>query len=311
MIETRAAPTPERGRPHRVKEERLALLFLAPALAVMFAVNVYPVVYAFWISLHRSDLRRPLSNPFVGLGNFADVFRESYFTSALGHTLQFTLLTVALVAVLGLAAALILNEKFPLQPVAFALLLVPWAVPSVVNGLMWKWIYDSQFGSLNGLLYSLGLISSYKPMLGDPDKAIYLVINAFVWKEIPLAALLFLTTLKSIPHEMYEAAMVDGADALRRFRFITLPALKPAFLLVLIYNTMGAIRAFDIIYVLTEGGPGDATGNLAWAAYQESFRHLNMGRGSALAYLIAVGTFIIAYWYLKALGQKEEETQHA
>ncbi|HYF75558.1 MAG TPA: sugar ABC transporter permease [Symbiobacteriaceae bacterium] len=309
MIETKAATAPERGRPHRVREERLALLFLAPALLVMFAVNVYPVLYALWISLHRSDLRRPLNNPFVGLGNFRDVFAESYFGVSLLHTVQFTVLAVALATLLGLAAALILNEKFRLQPVAFAMLLIPWAVPSVVNGLMWKWIYDSQFGSLNGLLYTLGLIDTYQPMLGDPAKAMYLVINAFVWKEVPLAGLLFLTTLKSIPHEMYEAAMVDGADALRRFRYITLPSLKPAFLLVLIYNTMQAIRAFDIIYVLTEGGPGDATSNLAWMAYQESFRHLNLGRGSAMAYLIAMGTFVIAYWYLKALGR--EATDHA
>lgn len=307
MIETKAAAPPKPAQPKGGREQRLALLFLAPALLVMFAVNVYPVLYALWISLHRSDLRRPLSNPFVGLGNFRDVIQESYFGFSLAHTLQFTLLAVALVTALGLAAALILNERFKLQPLAFALMLIPWAVPSVVNGLMWKWIYDSQFGSLNGLLYTLGFIDAYQPMLGNPDRAMYLVINAFVWKEVPLAALLFLTTLKAIPHELYEAAMVDGADALRRFRFITLPQLKPAFLLVLIYNTMGAIRAFDIIYVLTEGGPGDATANLAWYAYQESFRHLNLGRGSALAYMIAMGTFVIAYWYLKALGKGAED----
>jgi len=305
---TRTSGAVELRQSYRAREERTALLFLAPALTAMFAVNVYPVLYALWIALHRSDLRRPLSNPFVGLGNFKDVFSESYFGYALGHTLLFTVVAVTLVTAFGLGSALILNEKFVGQPIAFALFLIPWAVPSVVNGLMWKWIYDSHYGSLNGLLYSLGLIKSYVPMLGDPNKAIYLVINAFVWKEVPLSGLLFLTTLKAIPHEMYEAAMVDGADALRRFRYITLPALQPAFLLVLIYQTMSAIRAFDIIYVLTEGGPGDATANLAWYAYQESFRHLSLGKGSALAYLIAMGTFVIAYWYLKALGK---EADHA
>ncbi len=281
-----------------------ALALLAPALAVMLLVNVYPVFHALWVALHRYDLRRPHSTPFVGLGNLSAVVSSTYFVNAVKTTLFLTGLGIALVCVIGLAGALLLHREFPGRSVAFALFLVPWAVPSVVNGLMWKWIYDSHYGSLNGLLYTLGLLDSYQVMLGDPTRAPLLVVNAFVWKEVPLAGLLFLAALKSIPVSLYEAAMVDGAGSLARFRYVTMPGIRTALLLVLIYTTMAAIRAFDIIYVLTEGGPGDATANLAWYAYVESFRHLNFGRGAALAYLIAVATFAVAYWYLRILGTK-------
>lgn len=281
------------------------LALLAPAMTVMLFVNVYPVFHALWVALHRYDLRRPRSTPFVGLGNLTEVVTSSYFVGAVKTTLWLTVAGVTLVTLIGMASALILHRDFFGRSVAFALFLLPWAVPGVVNGLMWKWIYDSHYGSLNGLLYTLGLIESYQAMLGDPNRAPLLVINAFVWKEVPLAGLLFLSALKSIPASLYEAAMVDGAGPLARFRYVTLPGVRTALLLVLIYATMSAIRAFDIIYVLTEGGPGDATANLAWYAYVESFRHLNFGRGAALAYLVAIATFIVAYWYLKTLGTKE------
>lgn len=292
-------------------EVRTAYWLLAPAVLAMLAINLYPVAYALWVSVHGFDLKRPTRFPFVGLQNFLDIAQSTYFREAVAHTLQFTGGAVVAITLLGLLAGLVLNESFRGQAWVYALFLIPWAVPNVASGILWKWIYDGSFGALNGLLYSLGLIESYQAMLSDPGRALPLVTQAYVWKEVPLAGILFLTTLKSIPHDQYEAAKVDGASALARFVHITLPQLRPAILLVLIYETVSALRAFDIIYVLTEGGPGDATATLAWYTYLESFRNLNFGRGSALAFLGAVATFLLAAWYLRLLGESAERDDAA
>ncbi len=293
------------------QEQRAAYTLLGPALVAMLLINLYPVAYAFWVSLHGYDLKRPNRFPFVGLDNLGEVAQSSYFQNALAHTLQFSIAAVVGVTVLGLLAGLVLNEHFRGQPWMYAIFLIPWAVPNVANGIMWKWIYDGSYGALNGALYSLGLIQSYQPMLSDPGRALWLVTQSYVWKELPLAGILFLTTLKSIPHDLYEAAKVDGASAIARFLHVTLPQLKPAIMLVLIYETVGALRTFDIIYVLTEGGPGDATSTLAWYTYVESFRNLNFGRGSALAFLGAIATFLLAVWYIRLLGESAERDVQA
>jgi len=285
-------------------EERSAYLLLAPLVIVLGGVAVFPVLYAFYVSLFRLKLTRPGRVPFVGLDNYADLLRDPSFWTAVGRTTYFTLVSVAAILVLGLLIALLLNQAFRGRRLVGALLLVPWAIPSVANGLMWKWIYDSGYGALNGALYQLGLIDKYVIWLGDPAKTLLLVANAFVWKEVPLAAILLLVTMKSIPADLYRAATVDGANLLQRFLHITLPSLRPGVLLVAIYESMVAVRHFDLFYLLTEGGPGDATNVAAWQIYVESFRDLSFGSGSALAYLLAIVTFALSYAAIRALGSR-------
>lgn len=296
------APAPPTWR----REDVTSYVFLLPALAVMFALNVYPIAYSLWVSLHRYSLKYPGDRPWIGLRNFADYFASEYFWSSLQHTAVFVMASVTLTTVIGLLVAVVLNQPFRGQPLLFLIILIPWALPSVVNGLMWKWIYNSSYGSLNGLLWSLGLIDRYQVFLGDPGRAMGMLVNAFVWREVPLVAILLLTAMKAVPDDLYRAAQSDGANAFDRFLHVTVPSIRMGFLLVLLYETMLTLRTFDLIYVLTEGGPGDATSVISWYTYSETFRNLNFGRGAALSYLIALATFAAAYWYIRILAPRRE-----
>jgi multiple sugar transport system permease protein len=293
-----------RAAPVSRYDQASALWLLAPMLVVLLAVAVFPVLYSFWVSLFDLKLTRPHRVPFVWLENYAVVFQDPLFWSSVWRTTWFTLMSVTAILVIALLAALLLNEEFPGRRFLSAMLLVPWAIPYVANGLMWKWIYDSGYGALNGLLFQLDFIDKYMVWLGDSDKTLALIANAFVWKEVPLATILLLVGLKSIPADLYSAARVDGANLWRRFVHITLPGLRPAFMLVMIYETMMAIRHFDLFFILTEGGPAEASHVLAWQVYVETFRKLAFGTGSALAYIMAIVTFLLAYSLIRTLGRK-------
>ncbi|MGE5088359.1 MAG: carbohydrate ABC transporter permease [Candidatus Levyibacteriota bacterium] len=285
-------------------DQRSAMLFLAPMLAVLSVVAVFPVVYSFWISLFDLKLTRPRSVPFVWFDNYAHVFADPLFWTSVERTATFTVMAVAAIMVIATLMALLLNEEFPGRRILSAVLLVPWAIPYVADGLMWKWIYDSGYGALNGLLYQLDFIDKYMVWLGDTRKTLPLIANAFVWKEVPLATILLLVTMKSIPADLYGAAKVDGANVWQRFAHVTLPALRPGFMLVMIYETMMAVRHFDLFFILTEGGPANASHVLAWDVYVETFRKLSFGTGAALAYLIALITFLLAFSIIRTLGRK-------
>jgi multiple sugar transport system permease protein len=285
-------------------DERAALLFLMPLAAVLLAVAVFPILYSFYVSLFSLKLTRPGRMPFVGLDNYVAVLSDPEFWHAVERTAYFSVLSVAAIAVLALLVALLLNQEFPGRRALGAILLVPWAIPYVANALMWKWIYDSNHGALNGLLYQLDFINSYMVWLGDADKTLPLIANAFVWKEVPLAAILLLVGLKTIPPDLHAAAKVDGANAVRRFFHITLPQLTSAFSLVIVYETMMAIRHFDLFFILTEGGPGNASHVVAWRIYVETFRSLSFGTGAAMAYVLALATLALAYVVIRTLARR-------
>jgi ABC-type sugar transport system permease subunit len=241
--------------------------------------------------------------PFVGLDNYVSDLSDPHFWDAVGRTVAFSVTSVFAISVIALFVALLLNEDFPGRKLLSAVLLIPWAIPYVANALMWKWIYDSNYGALNGILYQLDFIDRYMVWLGDADKTLMLIANAFVWKEVPLAAILLLVTMKSIPADLYSAAKVDGANALRRFFHVTLPAMKPGFMLVILYESMMAIRHFDLFFILTEGGPADASHVVAWRIYVETFRNLSFGTGAAMSYILAIATLAIAYVVIRTLGR--------
>jgi len=291
-------------RAGRSYDERTAFLFVAPLAAVLLAVAVFPVLYSFYISLYGLKLTRPQRVPFVWFDNYAAVLADPQFWGAVERTVAFSLMSVAAIAVIALLVALLLNEEFPGRRVLSAVLLIPWAIPYVANALMWKWIYDSNYGALNGALYQLDFINNYMVWLGDSRKTLALIANAFVWKEMPLAAILLLVGLKTIPGDLYAAAKVDGANVIRRFFHVTLPALKGSFALVMIYETMMAIRHFDLFFILTEGGPGDASDVVAWRIYVETFRNLSFGTGAAMSYILALATLALSYAVIRALAQR-------
>lgn len=285
-------------------DERSAYLLILPVFIALAVVALFPIIYSFYTSLFDINLARPLRRPFVGFDNYVRMLSEPRIQVAIARTAVYTLVTVVGTTVLALIVALFLNEAFRGRRVLAVLLLVPWATPSVVNGLMWKWVYDSNYGVLNGLLKALGLIDQYKIWLGDPDKTIYLIANAAVWKQMPLAAILLLVTMKSIPEDLYKAARVDGANVLQRFVHVTLPSIRPGLMLVLVYETMISIRHFDLFMILTQGGPGDASSTMSWQIYVETFRSLRFGTGSALAYILALATLVLGYLMIRLLGRK-------
>jgi multiple sugar transport system permease protein len=285
-------------------DQRNAMWFLLPMYLVLGVVAVFPVIYSFWISLYDLKLTRPHRVPFVWFDNYLKIFSDALFWESVGRSASFTVVSVAAILLIATLVALLLNENFRGRRILSAILLIPWAIPYVANGLMWKWIYDSGYGALNGLLMQLGLIDKYLVMLGDVDKTMHLITNAFVWKEVPLATILILVTLKSIRADLYSAAKVDGANVFQRFFHITLPQLVPGFALVMIYESMMAIRHFDLFFILTEGGPAEASHVVSWQVYVETFRKLAFGTGSALAYIMAVATFVLAYFVIRSTSRK-------
>ena len=278
-----------------------AYLLNAPALIAIALLAAYPIVYSAWISLHKYNLKRPNVFRFIGLENFATIMESPEFWSALSVTVQFTLLVVVTVSVLGVLVALLLNQPFPGRGLVRTLVLLPWAIPPVVNGLMWQWIYDSKIGALNGLLVSLGIISEYRGWLSDPTSALLALAFADVWNVLPLAVVLLLAALQKIPGELYESARMDGAGRLQLFRHVTFPWIAQTLLVVLILQTLSAIRAFDVIYVLTAGGPGTATTTLVWKTYLTTFENLDFGLGNAYAYMVSLITFGFALIYFRLL----------
>lgn len=285
-------------------DERSAALLVFPVMAVLLIVAAYPILYSFWVSLHDIVLTRPLRRPFVGFDNYLRIFDEERFWLAVTRTTVYTVATVLVTTILAILVALLLNEAFPGQRFLSALLLVPWATPSVVNGLMWKWIYDPTYGLLNALLLQLGLIERYRAWLGDPDLTLLLIANAAIWKQMPLAALLLIVTMKAIPDDLYRAAKVDGANVFQRFVHVTLPALRPGLMLVLVYETMISIRHFDLFLIMTQGGPGDASFTLSWLIYVETFRSLRFGTGAAMSYVLAMTTFLLSWAVIRWMGKR-------
>jgi multiple sugar transport system permease protein len=203
--------------------------------------------------------------------------------------------------VLGVCVALLLNLPFRGRGVLRTLILLPWAIPPVVNGLMWQWIYDSKIGALNGMLVTLGIIPEYRGWLSDPTSALLALAFADVWNVLPLAVILLLAALQKIPAELYEAAHIDGAGPFQSFRYVTFPWIAQTLLVVLILQTLSAIRVFDVIYVLTAGGPGSATTTLTWKTYLTTFENLDFGLGNAYAYVVSLITFGFALVYFRVL----------
>jgi multiple sugar transport system permease protein len=275
-------------------------LFASPALFLVGLLALAPILAAVWLSLHR---RLPIFgiNEFVGLSNYWMLWEDERFWSASRTTLYFTGLSMAAELALGLALALLLDgllgrggEPRWLQ----VIVLVPWAISTVVSASMWGWLYHPDYGLLNYLLVTAGLVSEPVNWLGDPVWALHAAILMDVWKTTPFAALLLLAGLKAIPRDLYLAARVDGAGWWTTFRHLTMPLLLPIVLIVLVFRTMDAVRIFDAVYVLTGGGPGNGTETLSIYAYKTLFQMLQFGYGSTLSTAMFLMILLLTGGYL-------------
>ena len=292
----------------RQQDARIGWLLVAPSLLVILAVTLWPIVYTFILSFFNAPAGVDQTRTFVGLDNYIQMLGDQTFWDTIGRTLYFTVVSVSLELVLGLAIAqLIHSHPYGWKFLRFALI-IPWAVPTIVNGAMWRWIYSADFGALNGLLMQLGLIKHYIPWLTLPDMAMNLVILADVWHMMPFVALILQAALATLPIELDEAAAVDGANAFQRFWSIRLPMLRPAILVALIVRTVDAFRVFDIAYIITNGGPAFKTVTITYLTYLNTFSYGKQGIGATLSFLISIFTIIMAIIYIRFL-YRPEETQ--
>ena len=301
----READRPRAPRSTGQHEGRFALLLLLPAAVVVFGVVIWPVVRTLVVSLYDVDSAMPGSYPFVGLDNYVRVFQDSRFYSVLGHTMYFTLVSTFLELALGIAVALLLNAPLGARWLWRSIVVLPWALPTIVNGALWRWIYNGQYGALNGLLDTLGISQTPTQWLGEPFLALNMVIIADVWKNTSIVVFFILAGLQTIPSDLYEAARVDGAGPWRAFWRLTIPMLAPSIAVVLILRTIEAFKVFDIIYVMTGGGPASGTQTIAFYTYLQAFSNQLFGYGAALAYLIVLAVFALAMVYLRILRQNQ------
>jgi trehalose/maltose transport system permease protein len=293
------------GRPPRGRgrsDRRIGLLLIAPAVIALGAVTIFPLVYNAWNSVHNDQLANPAAgHGWSGLQNYRELFTEPGFTADLVHTLFFTVVSVGIEMCLGLAIAVVISKPFRGRGLVRAAILIPWAVPTVVSAMLWKTMVDPQSGFVNYLLRTLHLPGAGIAWSAQTWTSWAVVIVSDAWKTTPLVAVILLAGLQTISADVYEAAQVDGAGAWRRFRSVTLPLLKPALLVALIFRTLAAFLVFDVIYILTGGGPGSSTETLGYLDWKAFLVQTDFGYGGAVSVSLVVMALVIAFAYTRLI----------
>jgi multiple sugar transport system permease protein len=284
-----------------------AWLLMLPLLLIMLSVIGWPFVDT--VRLSFTDARLVgTGGDYVGLENYRRLFSSDAFWRAFRVTTAFAVISVFVEMVLGVLVALLLFQDFRGRNVLRALLILPWALPTVVNALLWRLIYNPEYGALNAMLVQLGVLDEYRSWLGDPNSALAALIVADAWKNFPLVALISLAALHAVPQAIRAAAIVDGANALARFRYVILPYLAGPLMVAIVLRTIEAFKVFDIIWVMTRGGPANSTRTLSILVYQEAFSFQRAGSGASLALIITLAVTVLAVAYIflirRAAGEK-------
>jgi multiple sugar transport system permease protein len=292
----------------RRDEARLGWALALPALGIITLVALFPILWTLWESVHLHDLQMPwLGRPFVGAANYVAALSDARVWSALGHTVLFVVITVSLELAAGLVLALALMRGFRARELVRTAILLPWAIPTAVVALVWRFMFESPSGLASEVLRRFGLPAP--TWFADAVAAWIPLVLADVWKTTPFVALLLLAGLQNIDRSVYEAAEVDGAGPWRQFVAITLPLLKPAILVALLFRTLDAFRVFDVVYVMTGGGPGTATESIALYAFSTLLQHLRFGLGSALSVIIFLVAFVFALASIRLFGVNAAQDQ--
>lgn len=301
---TAAATVPGAGRPRRfgkaLPSGLWALLLLAPAFVSLASVSFYPILNGLYLSLTNTSLITQ-DQDFTGFANYTQLWGDAQFWNAWWHTMWFTFASTTLETVIGLGMALILFEAFKGRGLVRAAMLVPWAMPTVVTSKMFGWLFDGQNGIINHMLLHLGLIDQNINWYGSTSTAMTTIIIADVWKTTPFMALLLLTGLQTIPNSLIEAARMDGAKGWITFWYIRLPLLMPTLLIAGLFRALDAFRVFDLVYVLTGGGPADSTETLSTLSYKVLFSTLQFGYGSAVSTAMFITEGLIALVFVALL----------
>lgn len=289
------------------RERRTAAMFVSPAIAVIALVALVPIALTFWEALHSHDLRLPwLGRPFVGIDNFAEAAADDRFQAAFVRTIVFALVTVPVEIACGVALALVMHSAVRGRALVRAAALLPWAVPTVVAALVWRFMFDGQAGVMNVPLRAAGVLDAGFDWFVGPLTAWVPIALADIWKSTPFVAVLVLAGLQTIDTSLYEAAAMDGAGRVRQFFTITLPLLRPVLVVATAFRALDALRLFDLAYVLTGGGPGSSTEPLSLYAFIALMQRLRFGYGSAISITVFLLTLGFALLWVRALGRTLE-----
>ena len=288
------------------EEERYGYALITPSMVIVFGVIIIPIITTLAYSFVNIDPLSSHNGEFAGLSFYQKALTSSAFWEDLGRTLYFTVTSTALETLFGLMIALLLNEEFPGVRFLRSIIIIPWAIPTVVNGSLWKLMLNGEYGVINAILQRLHLIDAYQSWLGNPGTAMLCIVVADTWKMTPLAVIFFLAALQGLDKTRYEAAMVDGAGAFRRFTALTLPALKPTILVIIVMRTVEKFKAFDIFYLMTRGGPANSTKTLMYDTYLQAFTNLNYSEAATLAYLIVLVVIMLTLAYIRLMKRGDE-----
>ena len=283
-------------------------VLLSPAMIVTLLIIFFPIIRTFIYSTMQYILWKPAETKFVGLGNYAAALQDPVFWISLKNTLIWIVGVVALQLVLGFVTALLLNQQFFWRGIARSLVLIPWVTPSVITALMWRWMYDGNHGVINDLLVRMGLLSSYFPWLANDKTALYAIMISLMWQGFPFFAIMILAGLQAIPETLYEAAEVDGASAVQKFLWITLPMLVPVLFTSLLLRIIWVANSLDIIYVMTGGGPGYSTHTLPLYSYIRAYKGMDFGYASTLAVFLTVLIAIVITGYVRKVIHTEDRS---
>ena len=279
-------------------------ILISPLLIIMIALVFYPAVLTIIDSLYSIDLVKPQQNEFVGLSNFKELLTSSTILKVLSNSMKYFLLAVTLELFGGIIISLILRRNFVGRGIILSLILLPWALPPVVNAVIWKWIYHPDFGFLNNLLSTFSLIDGYQVWLAKPNLSLILIAVVHVWKILPLFVIIILAQLQTISKELYEAAKIDGASSFQEFTKITLPLLKPAIVIALTQGTFFVMNLFDEVFVLN--GLALDTRTLLMQNYLIAFRQLKLSKGMALSLIVAIIILTLTISYIIFIGKEED-----
>lgn len=286
-------------------DRAFGLKLAAPAIIILIVLLAIPTILTIIYSLHDVPPNGASFGPFVGIENYSIIFTSPVFWRSVTVTAIFSVGFVVFSTVIGLAMALLLNQRFFGRGLARALLIIPWATPWLVIGILWKWFADGSVGGLNAVLVQLHILSDYREFLSDPFLALPLVILATVWRQASFAGILLLAGLQTLPEELGEAAALDGANVWDRFVHITLPWLRPVLITVTVLNVIYAFLQFDVVFAMTQGGPGDATQVLSILIYRQLFGVTHIGVGSALAVVLGLVALVGGLIIVKLLYRPE------
>lgn len=298
-----------RLKQHDLSERQIAYLFIAPAILIILLVNIYPMFNAVALSFQHENLLDDTKTGFAGLYNYIDILKSPDFWNSVKVTFYFAAVSITFQLVLGTLIALLLNMNFKGRGVVRALILIPWAIPTLVNASLWNWIFNANYGALNRLLMQFGLIDSPVLWMNNAKTALNMLIVADSWHMLPLSVIMMLAALQIVDESTIQASIIDGANAFQRFIHIKLPVMSPLMLVLLIMRTTQTLKVFDIIYMTTNGGPGNGTMAISFYIYFEIFKNLNYGRGAALSMLMALIVLGIAIAYKRMLKENQGGSQ--